>query len=172
MTVKKSVFLIAALATFIAMNWFLYDAETIKTKGNTLFLELSMYSRGNLDYAQFHPNRPFFKDLPLGRGYAIFHKDARGVGFIDRVDQENTAREGEYGIPYEKHIIGEYQEGDAVLKPLVDTAFSLPKKFSCDAENQEACLAAKYAAFRVERNGRHLLVGLADKHLNMLQGAF
>lgn len=147
-----------ALSVFIfgALNYGIYDKQKIKDNGETVLLELAPVDPRSLmqgDYMQLRyaiervVPREERRAWPK-RGYMVVHPDennvAQFVRFHSGEQLENQEKLLRFHIKYDLRIV--------------------PDSFLFQEGHAEYYEDAKYGVFKFDNNGKHLLVGLADKN--------
>jgi uncharacterized membrane-anchored protein len=171
------VLILTALLAIAYVNLNAWQSQQIKLRGEILFLELApvdplslvqgqymrlrfgiekRYDTTQEDYQIIQNNR--------GNGLAIINLDSRRIGTLTGLLAPNQWKQQPHGIDtmlLQVHVQHTEPEGSYVIR-IQQNSFLFQ-------ENTEARYAqAKYGMFRVHKDGRYILVDLADEDLRPL----
>ena len=150
---RRTLFLLASVVVFAVLGWKVWDAEALIARGEEVLLALAPVDPRSLmqgDYMRLSwaLERETIR-LDASAGAVVLGFDGRRVGEFRRIAGWGTPAADEMlfrvtRAPSGEHVVVEphsflFQEGHAALYE-----------------------AARYGIFRVDADGRHLLVGLAD----------
>ncbi|MFG1479788.1 GDYXXLXY domain-containing protein [Xanthobacter sp. V4C-4] len=149
--IRRALFLAAGLAVLAALGWSVRDLEVLRASGEVVLLELAPADPRSLmqgDYMRLAyalERQAISLDAPAGT--IILALDARRVGSFRRTGGHGAPGPGEVAFQVERAADGVAIE---------------PRSFLFQEGHADLYARARYGIFRVDRNGRHLLVGLAD----------
>ena len=156
---KKIVFIVSTLLVFVAFNYGIYKKEQIKANGETVFLELTPFDPRSLmqgDYMglryAIESNQQYqAKDT---RGYMVVGLDQNKVGTFKRF------YDGGELVADEKLLHYHNRYGQLRI---------VPDSFMFQEGHAKLYEEAKYGVFKFDTTGNYILVGLADKDLQVIR---
>ena len=156
---KKIFFITSTLLVFSAFNYDIYQKEQIKANGETVFLELTPVDPRSLmqgDYMRlsYAIARHHSYQAKGERGYMVLGVDQNKVGTFKR------PYKGEKLAVDEKLLRYHNQYGRLRL---------LPDSFMFQEGHAKLYEQAKYGVFKFDITGNYILVGLADKKLQVIR---
>lgn len=156
---KKIIFIVSSLLVFAVFNYGIYQKEQIKAHGETVFLELAPVDPRSLmqgDYMQlrYAIERGQNYQMPEQRSYMVVALDPYKVGKFKRFYQGEPLASNEKLLHYHN------QYGGIRI---------VPDSFMFQEGQAERYAHAKYGVFRFDNQGNHILVGLADDRLQVIQ---
>jgi len=149
--IRRVLFLVAGLAVLAVLGWSVREFETLLASGEMVLLPLAPADPRSLmqgDYMRLAyalERERIALDAPAGA--IILALDAHRVGSFRR--PAGAPGPGEVAFKVSRNAAGDG----------VDVA---PRSFLFQEGHAELYARARYGIFRVDRSGRHLLVGLAD----------
>lgn len=156
---KKKILLASALLVFAAFNYSIYQKEQIKAKGETVLLELAPADPRSLmqgDYMQLRYAIESSQNHqpPDKRGYLVVGLDQNKVATFKRFYDGGELAANEKLLHYH-NLYGRVR--------IVPDSFMFQEGY---AEQYEQ---AKYGVFKFDTKGNHILIGLADDKLQVIQ---
>ncbi|MCE1238082.1 MAG: GDYXXLXY domain-containing protein [Hyphomicrobiales bacterium] len=150
---RRTLFLLASAAVFAVLGWKVWDAEALIARGDEVLLALAPVDPRSLmqgDYMRlaFDLERETIR-LDAASGAVVLALDARRVARFRRI-----AGWGAMGADETVFRVGRAPSGDHVVVE--------PHSFLFEEGRAGLYEKARYGVFRVDADGRHLLVGLAD----------
>ncbi|MFG1345211.1 GDYXXLXY domain-containing protein [Xanthobacter autotrophicus DSM 431] len=148
---RRVLFLVAGLAVLAVLGWSVRDFETLLASGEVVLLQLAPADPRSLmqgDYMRLaYALERERIDLDAPAGAIILALDARRIGSFRR----SVGAPGPGEVAFK---VGRSTAGDGVVIE--------PHSFLFQEGHAELYARARYGIFHVDRNGRHLLIGLAD----------
>jgi uncharacterized membrane-anchored protein len=156
---KKIVFIASTLLVFAAFNYGIYQKEQIKANGETVLLELAPVDprsmmQGDYMRLRYAIERNKQYQVKDKSGYIVVGLDQNKVGTFKRFYDG-----GELGAD-EKLLHYHNQCGKLRI---------MPNSFMFQEGQAKLYEQAKYGVFKFDTKGNHILVGLADKKLQVIQ---
>lgn len=156
---KRIIFVVSSLLIFSVFNYGIWQKEEIKAHGETVFLKLAPVDPRSLmqgDYMQlrYDIERTPKERAKKKRGYMVVAIAQNKVGTFRRFYA------GEPLAPDEKRLHFHQQ---------YDSIRIVPDSFMFQEGHAEFYERAKYGVFKFDNKGSHILVGLADDKLKMIQ---
>jgi uncharacterized membrane-anchored protein len=156
---KKIIFIASVTLVFAAFNYGIYQMEELKANGETVLLELAPADPRSLmqgDYMRLRyaieRNQQYqAKDK---RGYMVVGLDPNKVGTFKRLYN------GEELAADEKLLHYNNQYGQLRI---------VPDSFMFQEGQAKLYEKAKYGVFKFDAKGNHILIGLADEKLQLIQ---
>lgn len=158
--VRRALFLVAGLVVLAALGLSVRDFETLLASGEVVLLELAPADPRSLiqgDYMRLAyalERQRIHLDAPAGA--IILALDARRVGSFRRPAADGAPGPGEVAFRVSRDA-----DGDGVT--------IAPNSFLFQEGHADLYARARYGIFRVDRSGRHLLVGLADADASKIE---
>jgi len=154
---RKFLFLFFSVLVFGVLNYGIYQKETLKEKGKTVFLELRTVDPRSLiqgDYMRL----AYDLEITLDRT----PREDRGPRVVVSLTPENI---GSFARFYKGEALApnEVMLHCHLSPPPGSLLRMLPSSFLFQEGHQTAYAQAKYGIFKVDADGTHLLVGLADE---------
>lgn len=172
--ISNSVLLLTAVLALIYVNLNAWQSRQIKLRGETLFLELAPVDPLSLVQGQYMRLR-----FEIEKGYDATQEDqdtidnAHGI-VLATLDLDNKRIGTLTGLL----PINQQQQTDGTLQfrvraRLINSESSYlirieQNSFLFQENTEDRYAEAKYGLFRVNEDGRYVLVDLADKHLQLL----
>jgi uncharacterized membrane-anchored protein len=156
---RKMVFIAASLVILCAFNWNIYEKEQLKQTGETVLLELAPVDPRSLmqgDYMRLNYKITTQMKAADGpeRGYAVITTDKDGVGSFSRLDDGTPLKDGEKLLRFHR----KYSSYRIV-----------PDSFMFQEGLRDVYRPAKYGVFKFDRDGGHILTGLADDKMHVIE---
>jgi len=162
----RNVLIVAVgLLVLALLNYAIYSREMLLEQGRIVFLELAPVDPRSLmqgDYmalryrAARELSNALDSEMPES-GYAVLSVDERGVAHFKRVDDETALGASEARMLYR------YRNGHIQF---ATNAFFFQEGTGSDYE------PAKYGEFRVDEDGKSILIGMRDEDLQRLGVSF
>jgi uncharacterized membrane-anchored protein len=156
---KKIIFIASTLFVFAAFNYSIFQKEEIKRNGDTVLLELAPVDPRSLiqgDYMRlrYAIERSQTSQSKEKRGYMVIALNQNKVGTFKRFYEG-----GELGSD-EKLLRYHNQYGQLRI---------VPDSFMFQEGHAKFYDRAKYGVFKFDAKGSHILVGLADDKMQVIQ---
>ena len=156
---KKIVFIASTLFIFSAFNYAIYQKEQIKSNGETVFLELAPIDPRSLMQGDYMRLRYAIERNNQGqvqgkRGYMVIGLDQNKVATFKHLYDGDELATNEKLLHYHNHY------GQLRI---------VPDSFMFQEGHAKLYEQAKYGVFKFDTTGNHILVGLADKKLQMIR---
>lgn len=157
---RRTLFLLASAAVFSVLGWKVWDAEALIARGEEVLLALAPVDPRSLmqgDYMRLAwalERETIRLDAPAGA--VVLGVDDRRIGHYRRVTGWGTPEADERIFR-----VGRAPSGDRVVVE--------PHSFLFEEGRATLYATARYGIFRVDRDGRHLLVGLADAEARRIE---
>jgi uncharacterized membrane-anchored protein len=157
---KKIIFIISSVLVFAVFNFGIYQKEQIKAAGEIVFLELAPVDPRSLmqgDYMRlrYKIEREQSYQAKEKRGYMVVRLEENRVGKFKRFYQP-----GEVLAEREKLLRYHDEYGNVRI---------VPDSFMFQEGLADRYAHAKYGVFKFDGQGNHILVGLADERLQVIQ---
>ena len=160
---RTKIIILHSIIVLAALNYGIYEKEKIKVHGETLLLELTSSDprlliqgdRIRLYYTIERSNAPTKKlaSHQHQSGYIVIRPDENNVAQFIRFHKKEDLVTGEKLLHFHK-------EGNRLR--IVPNSFFFQEGHAKHYEN------AKYGIFKFDDSGKHLLVGLADEHKQLI----
>ena len=157
---RRGLFLLAGAAVLAVLGWKVWDAEALIARGDEVLLELAPVDPRSLmqgDYMRLTwalEREPIRLTEPAGA--VVLGLDERRVGRFRRL--------AGWGTPEADERVFRVRRS-----PSDDGAMVEPHSFLFEEGRADLYAKARYGVFRVDRDGRHLLVGLADAEARRIE---
>lgn len=156
---KNIFFITSILFLFFTFNYGIYQKEKIKANGETVFLELAPVDprslmQGDYMHLRYTIERHHQAQAKAKHGYIVIGLDHNKVGTFKRLYDNGKLEANEKLL--------HYQNKNGRLR-------IMPNSFMFQEGHRSLYAQAKYGVFKFDTTGRHLLVGLADKKLHLIQ---
>lgn len=156
---KKIIFIASTLFVFAAFNYSIFQKEEIKTNGETVLLELAPVDPRSLiqgDYMRlrYAIERNQSYHAKEERGDMVVALDQNKVGTFKRFYEGGDLAAGEKRLHYHN------QYGQLRI---------VPDSFMFQEGHAKFYDRAKYGVFKFGAKGGHILVGLADDKMQVIQ---
>lgn len=156
---KKIIFIASSLLVFAAFNLAIYQKEQIKANGEIVFLQLAPVDPRSLMQGDYMRLRYVIEteqnyQSPKQRGDLVVIVDANKVGKFKRFYA------GESLAAHEKLLRYHSEYGSLQI---------VPNSFMFQEGQAGFYQRAKYGVFKFDNQGNHILVGLADEKLQLIQ---
>ncbi len=150
---RRILFVVAGFAVLAILGWQVRDAEALIASGEVVMLELAPVDPRSLmqgDYMRLAyaiERRTIATEDPAPT--LILTVDGRGIATFARLAKDGAAGTGERAFTAKRQ-----GSGDRITVE--------PHSFLFQEGRADAFAKARFGIFRVDPEGRHLLVGLAD----------
>jgi uncharacterized membrane-anchored protein len=156
---KKNIFIASTLFVFAAFNYSIVQKEEIKANGETVLLELAPVDPRSLmqgDYMRlrYAIERSQSYQAKEKRGYMVITLDQNKVGTFKRLYDGGELAANEKLL----HYHNQYSQLRIV-----------PDSFMFQEGHAKFYERAKYGVFKFNAKGSHILVGLADDKMQVIQ---
>lgn len=155
---KNIIFIISSLLVFAVLNYLIYQKEQVKANGETVFLELTFFDPRSLiqgDYMQLRyvieTNQQY--KLKEKRGYMVIGIDQNKIGTFKRFYDGSNLSQDEKLLRYHN------KNGQVLI---------VPNSFMFQEGHGKLYNQAKYGVFKFDSKGNHILLGLADEKLQLI----
>lgn len=156
---RRILYLVAGSAILAVLGWNVWRSEALIASGREVLLALAPVDPRSLmqgDYMRLRWDVERERlDLSAGGAVAVFALDARRVGTFRRLAAGGTVAADEIAFR-----VGRRSDGGLAVEP---------HSFLFQEGTAELWAQAKFGIFRVDGDGRHLLVGLADANARRIE---